>query len=552
MCISHLTGHVQVIRRGYGLWIEVIDVGVLSDCAFIGTIQMMPIDYEWLPNMDGMVDLVRNPTGQEAGRPWHQSFEGVPVIDVCLRRTGSWPLMMPHPSAPPFPGIELSYPPFNPHCARHGLEEVSGSEVDASTVVAVARSQVVAPQVVAVAGRPPPPPPPPPQVGAVPGRPPPPSCPAPTLEKNAKNSVQIQTKAPPQTPKPKAPPGNYLLLREDEVVAAFLKLKIFHVDSEILSRKEWKATTYLHTLSLGTPVPGGNGISMNAFAIGMVRHAEIDKPMEYDPTTLYEPHHWVTTDMVQRSQVLYGSLIKLAEEFDAAMARHGQIMYGALYGFHSVSSWLLCIIKQQVVMGVMAAALAKQGILPSRTDSEWGWGKHRVNMIVHIKECLDFIEDMIIGCGGHVQLNVQRLQAPPQDTIDRAIAARNDLLLSTAFPRRNLHLVPVMVPARARPGTLIMVTSPEVRGHKVLALNKSYILTARSLGLDMESESWWIVSTGHWYPRRQLLNVHVSGLLVCQGSRRQSSFMCDIIERRALRVPDVASCITRLVGTYAS
>ena len=125
MCISHLTGHVQVIRRGYGLWIEVIDVGVLSDCAFIGTMQMMPIDYEWLPNMDGMVDLVRNPTGQEAGR--HQSFEGVPVIDVCLRRIGSLPLMMPHPSAPPFPGIELSYPPLNPHCARHGLEEVSGS-----------------------------------------------------------------------------------------------------------------------------------------------------------------------------------------------------------------------------------------------------------------------------------------------------------------------------------------------------------------------------------------------------------------------------------------
>ena len=339
---------------------------------------------------------------------------------------------------------------------------------------------------------------------------------------------------------------------EDEVAAPTQRLKIFHVDSEILSRKEWKATAYLQTLSLGTPVPGGNGISMNAFAIGMVRHAEIDKPMEYDPTTLYEPHHWVTTDMVQRSQVLYGSLIKLAEEFNAAVARHGQIMYGAVYGFHSVSSWLLCIMKQQVVMGVMAAALAKQGILPSRTDSQWGWGKHRVNMIVHIKECLDFIEDMLIGCGGHVQLNVQRLQAPPQDTIDHGIAARNDQLLSTAFPRRNLHLVPVMLPARARPGTLIMVTSPEVRGHKELALNKKYILTTRSLGLDMESESWWIVSTGQWYPRRQLLNVHVSGLLVCQGSRRQSSFMCDIIERRALRVPDVASCITRLVGTYAS
>ena len=294
MCISHLTGHVQVIRRGYGLWIEVIDVGVLSDCAFIGTMQMMPIDYEWLPNMDGMVDLVRNPTGQEAGRPWHQSLEGVPVIDVCLRRIGSLPLMMPHPSAPPFPGIELSYPPFNPHCARLTLEEVSGSEVDASTVVAVARSQVVAPQVVAVAGPPAPPPPPPPQVGAVPGRPPPPSCPAPTLAKNEKKTVQIQTKAPPQTPaaqpaaQPKAPPANYLLLRvdqvpdeaammkrklEDEVAAATQKLKIFHVDSEILSRKEWKAAAYLQTLSLGTPVPGGNGISMNAFAIGMVRHA---------------------------------------------------------------------------------------------------------------------------------------------------------------------------------------------------------------------------------------------------------------------------------------
>ena len=109
-----------------------------------------------------------------------------------------------------------------------------------------------------------------------------------------------------------------------------------------------------------------------------------------------------------------------------------------------------------------------------------------------------------------------------------------------------------MDPEKARPGTQIMVSSPEVRGHKVLAHDNPYIFTVGSLGLDTENDSWWVVSTGHWYPRRQLLNVHVSGLLVCQGSRRQSSFMCDIIERRALRVPDVASCITRLVGTYAS
>ena len=113
-------------------------------------------------------------------------------------------------------------------------------------------------------------------------------------------------------------------------------------------------------------------------------------------------------------------------------------------------------------------------------------------------------------------------------------------------------MTPVMDLERARPGLQIMVSGPEVRGHKVLAAQPYNKFTPENLGLDMEAESWWVVSHGHWYPRRQLLNVQVSGLLVCQGSRRQGSFMCDIIESRALRVPDVASCTTRLVGTYAS
>ena len=208
-------------------------------------------------------------------------------------------------------------------------------------------------------------------------------------------------------------------------------------------------------------------------------------------------------------------------------------------------------------MGPMAAALAKQNILPSRKGGTWIWVSGvdglPVNMIAHIGECFDFIEDKLIGCGGHVQLKVQPLQAPPQDTIDHGIATRNDQLLSSAFPKRNLRMVPVMDPEKARPGTQIMVSSPpEVRGHKVLAAQPYNKFTPENLGLDMEAESWWVVSHGHWYPRRQLLNVQVSGLLVCQGSRRQGSFMCDIIESRALRVPDVASCTTRLVGTYAS
>jgi hypothetical protein len=70
MCISHLAVHVQVIRRGFGLWIEVIDVGILTDLQFIRAMQLMPTDHdEWLPNVDRIFDLVRNPLGQEAMRP---------------------------------------------------------------------------------------------------------------------------------------------------------------------------------------------------------------------------------------------------------------------------------------------------------------------------------------------------------------------------------------------------------------------------------------------------------------------------------------------------
>ena len=60
-----------------------------------------------------------------------------------------------------------------------------------------------------------------------------------------------------------------------------------------------------------------------------------------------------------------------------------------------------------------------------------------------------------------------------------------------------------------------MVCGPEVRGHKVLTVQPYKEFTPENLGLNMEAESWWVVSHGHWYPRRQLLNVQVSGLLVC-------------------------------------
>jgi hypothetical protein len=152
-------------------------------------------------------------------------------------------------------------------------------------------------------------------------------------------------------------------------------------------------------------------------------------------------------------------------------------------------------------------------------------------------------------CGGQLQLKVQPLQAPPVEAIDPEIAEKNDQLLRTAFPRRSLHMTPVM--ARRRRGLRLMVSGPEVRGHKVLTVLEPYSIKPENLGLNMEAESWWVVSHWLWYPRRQLPNVQVSGLLVCQGSPRQCSFMCDS-ESRALRVPDVASCTTRLVGTYAS
>ena len=66
----YLPVHVQVLRRGHGLLVEVIDMGILSDVAFIGAMQLVPKrEDEWLPNVDGFFDLVRNPVGQGTMRP---------------------------------------------------------------------------------------------------------------------------------------------------------------------------------------------------------------------------------------------------------------------------------------------------------------------------------------------------------------------------------------------------------------------------------------------------------------------------------------------------
>ena len=116
--------HVQVLRRGHGILIEVIDVGLLADVAFIGAMHIMPANHdEWLPPVDGFFDLVRNPQGGAVMRPWYESFDGVPVIELCLRGilAGTMPTM-PIPTAPPaFAGISIDYPPFPGMMRRPGL-----------------------------------------------------------------------------------------------------------------------------------------------------------------------------------------------------------------------------------------------------------------------------------------------------------------------------------------------------------------------------------------------------------------------------------------------
>ena len=112
-CISHPSVNVQALRRGHGLVVEAIDVGILSDIAFIGAVQLMPSsEDEWLPPVDRFFDLVRNPQCEAATimRHWHQTFQGVPVIDLCLRHTGAISMTTPIPSAPPFRGFGVDYP----------------------------------------------------------------------------------------------------------------------------------------------------------------------------------------------------------------------------------------------------------------------------------------------------------------------------------------------------------------------------------------------------------------------------------------------------------
>jgi hypothetical protein len=82
-----------------------------------------------------------------------------------------------------------------------------------------------------------------------------------------------------------------------------------------------------------------------------------------------------------------GLFDSIRHAFDSAVDKHGHSMYGALYGFHALRTWLNCIGKQQVVMGPMSAALAKQNILPSRQGGTWHWVSGvpgvQVNMLAH-------------------------------------------------------------------------------------------------------------------------------------------------------------------------
>ena len=543
--------HVQVLRRGHGILIEVIDVGLLADVAFIGAMHIMPANQdEWLPPVDGFFDLVRNPQGGAVMRPWYESFDGVPVIELCLRGilAGTMPTM-PIPTAPPaFAGISIDYPPFNPNCARH--DAAAGSQVIGSTVNAGAASQVVGSTsvvnaIVAEVGG-----------SAVQGRPvpPPPKVPPPTLDIKVggapPHGMIIQTKAPPTQPHPqaKAPPLSMQQVRshssqeeqaalqvrglareqvpspptnkqpssgscnreprlvvpnrnveeEEEGESIIMKLQTFHIDPLMFSREEWRSAAFLQTLSDGIPVPGGNGVTMNGFALGLVQSGET---MLYQHT--YAPHVWVTVPQVARSQVLHDALMKLVKAFDTAVEKHGSMMHGTLYGFHALRAWLVNIGLQQVVMGPMAAALAKQHILPSRHSGTWTWVPGpdgvAVNMIAHIGESFDFIEEKLMRCGAAVQLKVQPLQAPPVEAVDPEIAERNDQVLRSAFPRRSLLMSPVM--HRPRRGMCLTVSGPAVRGHKMLAAQPCSDLNVDLLGLTAEPESWWVVSHGHWYPR---------------------------------------------------
>ena len=77
-CISHPSVNVQALRRGHGLVVEAIDVGILSDIAFIGAVQLMPPSQdEWLPPVDRFLDFVKNPQCEAATilRHWHQTFQ---------------------------------------------------------------------------------------------------------------------------------------------------------------------------------------------------------------------------------------------------------------------------------------------------------------------------------------------------------------------------------------------------------------------------------------------------------------------------------------------
>ena len=130
-------------------------------------------------------------------------------------------------------------------------------------------------------------------------------------------------------------------------------------------------------------------------------------------------------------------------------------------------------------------------------------GLMQLDCTVHIKPYLKLLHTWLLKVGANMPPITQqvKLVAPVETRIDHQLLAKNESILSTAFTRRNLLMVPVSLIPRSR--TDLLSRCKEFLGTVELTTSDDpeTFMRHTAVGLSCtgsDSESWWVSSHGRW------------------------------------------------------
>ena len=131
-------------------------------------------------------------------------------------------------------------------------------------------------------------------------------------------------------------------------------------------------------------------------------------------------------------------------------------------------------------------------------------GPMTADCAVHIMHYLRFLHTWLLKVGANMPPITQqvKLAAPVETRIDHQLLAKNESILSTAFTRRDLLMVPVSLSPRS--GTDLLRRRKAFLGTVELTTSDDpeTFMRPAALGLSLtglDSESWWVTSHGRWY-----------------------------------------------------